>query len=424
MSLSRRQMLRFGGGVSLGAAFAGLALRRALAGEKRSSHLHRSGDGVFELPPGFKSVLLDEVGRPMDDGYLVPGRPDGMACFVGDGDELILMRNHEVDRLDLAKSPFRSTKLPDDKTYDRLAGGGVTRLVIDRKDGRVRRRNLVLAGTARNCSGGKSPWGWLSCEESLEPNHGYVFLCDPKATTVQAPVRIDGYGRFNHEAAAVDPATFMAFMTEDQDDGCLYRFVPDSKSEPFKGHIEALKIAGHPRFETGSRRLTVGAGWGVEWVPVKEVDAKGDTLRTEAHAVGAALFERGEGLWLEGTDVYVSATTGGPKGRGQIWRLRDATGSKGRLELVATAGDTELDMPDGITVAPWGDLFVAEDGEGGNSLRLVKPNGTVRTFANCIRAESELTGICFDPAGDRLFVNAQSAGLTMMITGPFKTWCA
>ncbi|MHC8863601.1 alkaline phosphatase PhoX [Arenicellales bacterium IMCC57338] len=46
-------------------------------------------------------------------------------------------------------------------------------------DATVKSTNFILTGTSRNCSGGASPYGWLSCEETEEDGHGYVFLCDP-----------------------------------------------------------------------------------------------------------------------------------------------------------------------------------------------------------------------------------------------------
>ncbi len=49
--------------------------------------------------------------------------------------------------------------------------------------------NLVLTGTTRNCAGGVSPWGWLSCEETFNATHGYVFVCPTDASTVRARKR-------------------------------------------------------------------------------------------------------------------------------------------------------------------------------------------------------------------------------------------
>ncbi|MFT3756490.1 MAG: DUF839 domain-containing protein [Pseudoxanthomonas sp.] len=40
------------------------------------------------------------------------------------------------------------------------------------------------------------------------------------------PQRITAYGRFLHEAVAIDPADHAAYLTEDRSEGCLYRFVP------------------------------------------------------------------------------------------------------------------------------------------------------------------------------------------------------
>ena len=98
--------------------------------------------------------------------------------------------------------------------------------------------------------GGPSPWGWLSCEENVEINtvgdqeyrHGYTFVCPIDADTVQAPQPVVGYGRYNHEAVAIDPSNHYAYLTEDRADGCLYRFVPDAMDEPFVGQLQALTL--------------------------------------------------------------------------------------------------------------------------------------------------------------------------------------
>src|SRR5690606_7203744 len=100
-------------------------------------------------------------------------------------------------------------------------------------------------------------WGWLSCEENTDINggqspirHGYTFLCPIDAESVQAPQRIDGYGRCNHEAVAVDPSNDYAYLTEDRGDSCLYRFVPDSMDDPFVGRLQALKVVGQDNYAT------------------------------------------------------------------------------------------------------------------------------------------------------------------------------
>ena len=62
------------------------------------------------------------------------------------------------------------------EAYDPEGTGGVTRVVLDAKSLELVSSNLVLAGTYWNCAGGLSPWGWLSCEETLSTGHGYVFV--------------------------------------------------------------------------------------------------------------------------------------------------------------------------------------------------------------------------------------------------------
>ena len=61
----------------------------------------------------------------------------------------------------------------------------MTRVVLDAATLTRVSSNQVLEGTSRNCAGGVSPWGWLSCEEDVSPDHGYVYLCSPSATKVR-----------------------------------------------------------------------------------------------------------------------------------------------------------------------------------------------------------------------------------------------
>ena len=151
---------------------------------------------MLDLAPGFRYTILQRVFEPMSDGFKVPGRPDGMACFGGPNSTLTLMRNHELDR-GFWEAGYDAAPT---ESFDARAGGGVTRVVLDSKTLDVVSSNRVLAGTLRNCSGGESPWGWLSCEESVESGHGYVFRCRTDASRLAAPERIVGYGRFRHEA--------------------------------------------------------------------------------------------------------------------------------------------------------------------------------------------------------------------------------
>jgi hypothetical protein len=298
--------------------------------------------------------------------------------------------------------------------------GGVTRLVVDATRFDRISSNLVLTGTARNCAGGVSPWGWLSCEENVDPRHGYVFLCRTDAETVQPPRRITGYGRFYHEAATVDPSTRIAYLTEDRKDGCLYRFLPSSEADPFVGKLQALAVAGRKGFEASSD-MTPGEPLSITWVDLADPDSASDTLREEARSKGAATISRGEGTWFHEGMVYVCSTNGGPVAGGQILRL--TTGASPSLELVAQSTDRDvLDMPDNITVAPWGEIVMAEDNGRSPHIRGLTRAGQVYDLARNAVSDSEFCGVCFSPDGKAMFVNIQEDGLTLAITGPLGRW--
>lgn len=422
MDLQRRDFLRLGGGVLTGVAFGFLFDRQSVY---VADGLNSDPEGILDLPTGFHYQVLDRAGSRMDDGYRVPAKPDGMACFSDQSGRLVLMRNHELDEDDWDEAAYSHGRHPQE-AYDRDQAGGVTRLVLNPETLAIERRNLVLTGTSRNCAGGLSPWGWLSCEETTRSGHGYVFLCDPKASTVQAPRRIAAFGRYNHEAACVDRTTQVTYLTEDRDDSCLYRFLPDHPSQPFKGCLQALAVKEADGFQTASG-LKQGQRLQATWVDLNDPEAPHDNLRYQAQELGAAIFRRGEGIWFDDGDraVYVCSTSGGPLGRGQIFRVDDRQPDQTSLTLVAQAErSTVMDRPDSITVAPWGDLYLAEDGGGKQYLRAFDRQGQIRPFARNALSNSEFAGVCFDPAGQVLFVNIQKDGLTLAVTGPFCSFMA
>jgi uncharacterized protein len=380
--------------------------------------------GPLALPAGFSCTVISQAGNPMTDGVRSPGLPDGMACFQAPDGHWILMRNHEIAR-DPTVGGYPEGQPA--RAYDRKQDGGVSRVVVDPSSLRVRSSNMVLTGTTLNCSSGPSPWGFLTCEETEDRGHGWVFLCDPAANELRAPRPIFPYGRFRHEAVAVDPETARAYLTEDQGDGCFYRFSPHDPSSPFEGTLEVACAVGSPHFatDTGMDQLSRVH---LEWRAIPDPSARTEPLRVQATELGALRVRRGEGIWFEAASkmrkksVVFTATTGGKAQKGQIFRL--TLGSQDEPDLLTLITEAPahggLQFPDNITIAPWGDPIVAEDGVQPNHLIWVRPDGSTRPIARNLISSSEFAGVCWSPDGSTLFCNLQKDGLTLAIQGPWR----
>jgi secreted PhoX family phosphatase len=255
-------------------------------------------------------------------------------------------------------------------------------------------------------------------------------------------------GFFSHEAIDIDPHTGIAYLTEDDFQGdipddprdeqpfgpdpllrsrssFLYRYIPDHRlggpgSLHRGGRLQALKIdAGVTRnADLWSPRKRVGT----RWVDVRAADPHEDALKK-----GCVRFNRLEGCHFAGGAFWFDDTAGGENRLGQIFRYFPATGT---LELFYEGTAAErMESPDNLIVTPWGDLWFAEDGDGGNRVMGVTPGGAVYQFANNALNSNEFAGPTFAPDGRTFFVNMQGAGpgggapdepgITFAIWGPF-----
>ncbi len=413
---------------------------------------------IVDLPRGFSYKVVSRAGDEMPDGLLVPGMPDAMGAFAGADGRVIVVRNHEC--LKMSDSAFgpdheRLAKIPASKLYDLGAGvtpcpGGTTTFVWDTRAQSLVTQHLSLAGTLRNCAGGATPWGsWLTCEEcvltsgfkeeeklQLQKNHGYVFEVPARAeVAIAEPAPIVAMGRFYHEAVAVDPRTGIVYLTEDRDDGLLYRFVPTTRGDLHGGgRLQALALASGAKearnWPTSASPLSVGTKHAVRWIDLDDVDGPGDDLRARGFALGACRFARAEGMWMGHGEVFFACTDGGRKQVGQIFRYipgadegaANEAKAPGRLELFIEPNDPDrVRNPDNVTVSPWGDVMVCEDHDG-DDVRVVgvTPAGALYTFARA-RVKGEFAGATFSPDGSTLFVNIQQSGITLAITGPWRT---
>jgi secreted PhoX family phosphatase len=449
---TRRNFLKMMGAVSLG--FSGL---QSFAQSNTRTRTVGFGplqpQGILELPKGFAYKIIAEKGSTMSDGLLLPGRADGMGTFEGSDGKVVIIRNHENSPTYLVESPFGYSnqylpKIDPKKLFDSGYGryphlGGTTTSIYNEKTQTVEKVFMSLAGTARNCAGGITPWGsWLTCEEYVvsknathAKDHGYVFEVPATETPyIKYPVPLRAMGRFNHEAVAVDPRTGIVYLTEDRSDGLFYRFIPKEKGKLHKGgQLQALAFVWKTGMDTRNwteAALQEGTGYAVRWMDMEDVEAPKDDLRYRGLQKGAAVFARGEGIWFGKGELYFACTNGGRLKTGQIFKYvpsryegtKRETESKyyGRLYLYAEPNDTKvLRYCDNLTVAPWGDVVFCEDGIHPRIFG-IRPNGDFYPIASNIGFHSEFAGVCFSPSGKTLFVNIQVPGLTLAITGDWK----
>ena len=347
------------------------------------------------LPSGFSARIVASAGaRLVKDrwwrrtNYRWHSYPDGGATFPTDDGGWIYVSNSETIS---------------------LLGGGASAVRFDHA-GEVIDAYRILGGTNANCAGGLTPWNtWLSCEET---DFGRVYECDPygKRSAVMRPA----LGYFKHEAVAVDPNLGLLYLTEDESDGRLYRFVPDG-----------LNSQGNLNLESGTLQVAaVEEGGFVSWINLPNPTPNPLQTPTREQVPHSTEFKGGEGIWYNAGAVYFTT-----KRDNRVWKLDT---NLNHLEVVydaATADNPILTGVDNITVSSAGDLLVAEDG-GDMQIVVIDSDGNVAPLMQIVGQDgSEITGPAFSPDGNRLYFSSQRGsalfgggnglGITYEITGPF-----
>jgi len=366
-----------------------------------SNNLQEKDENDLMLPEGFKSRVVAITGEKPSrkSNYRWHKAPDGGAIFPTRSGGWIYVSNSEV---------FENNK------------GGVGALVFD-KNSNIVNAYSICSNTTGNCAGGPTTWNtWLTCEEIDE---GFVLECDPLGK--KKPIKYKSLGMFRHEAASVDPKTFNVYMTEDQEEGGFYRFIPKKKSKNKANYKKGiLQVA---NIEDGK----------VEWLEVADpqvnplIISSGNKRRNKTKYISALMkrgknskikytvFNRGEGTWYHEGKIFFSTT-----GDNSIWTY-DISGEKFKIIF---KNDSLLTGPDNLTVSKNGLILVAEDP--GNMEIVAISQKTKKAFP-LIRIvgqkDSEITGPAFDPSGKRLYFNSQRGkknqrGITYEVTGPFEKY--
>ncbi|MFC7930993.1 alkaline phosphatase PhoX [Streptomyces cinereoruber] len=365
----------FGGSLWHGAAFAA----PAQPGAGPYGALGPADANGIQLPAGFTSRVIARSGQTVTGtSYTWHSAPDGGACFV-DGTGWIYVSNSEIN-----------------------PNGGASAVRFN-SAGTITGAYRILSGTRQNCAGGATPWNtWLSCEEvSL----GYVYESNPWGGTAY---RRDAMGRFKHEAAAADPVRRAIYLTEDESNGCFYRFLPTTWGNLSSGTLQVLKAS------------TATSGT-FTWQNVPDPD--GSPTATRDQVSGAKRFNGGEGCYYADDTVWFTT-----KGDNRVWQVNLAAGT---YELAyddsLVSGGAPLTGVDNVTGTASGDLYVAEDG-GNMEICVITPDDVVAPFLRINgQSGSEITGPAFSPDGRRLYFSSQrgtsgssSGGITYEVTGPFR----
>lgn len=339
----------------------------------------------LRLPAGFTSRVVARSGTLVgDSSYVWHNAPDGGGVFTtGDGG-WIYVSNSE--------------------TFTQLGGGaGAVRFAAT---GDIVDAYRVLEGTDLNCAGGITPWGtWLSCEETPT---GRVWECDPLGER-DALVH-PAMGAFEHEAAAVDESNLHVYLTEDVEDGRLYRFVYESAEDLSAGELQVAEVLGG------------GPEGEVEWHRVP--DPSGASEETRYQVAASTPFTGGEGIWLHEGVIYFAT-----KGDNRVWTYETETSMLTILYDAATSSNPILKGVDNLTVTPAGDVVVGEDGDD-MQVVAISAEGTVVPLVQITGQDgSEITGPAFGPLLQRLYFSSQRgpdatdllgmSGITYEVTGPF-----
>lgn len=286
-----------------------------------------------------------------------------------------------------------------------------------------------LVTTARNCSGGITPWGTIITAEesgtSADANNdgysdvGWLVEIDPLTKEVMDydndgnKDKLWAVGNVSHENAVVSNDLVTLYTGEDGGSSAVFKFVADSATKLNEGKLYALQL--NQPLSGGDPTGTTG-----RWIPIPNTTASDrNSTRSLAISLGATNFNGVEDIEISPLDGQIYFTS---KGLGRIYRFTDADSTFSNFETFVGGTSYVLNTSQGVFTEPWrggndnltfddaGNLWVLQDG-GNNYIWMVPPTHTqalpkVELFASA-PSGSEPTGLTFSPDYRFGFVSIQ-----------------
>lgn len=285
----------------------------------------------------------------------------------------------------------------------------------------IRSVNFGVTGivtTARNCSGGITPWGTIiTSEESVSSadanadgyfDIGWNVEIDPWTGKIPTygntnSQKLWSLGRMSHENVVVANDSVTVYQGEDGGTNLVYKFVADRKMDLSEGKLYVLKIdagitSGEPNSPTG------------RWIRVPNTtQADRNNCNSIALAVGGTQFNGVEDVEISPKDGKIYFTA---KGLNRTYRFKDADTTFTEFETFIGNKSYQINTGNNIVSEAWGggndnltfddkgNLYVLQDGSR-NHVWMTRPNHTqeepkVELFM-ISPTGSEPTGMTFTP---------------------------